>query len=1028
MATAYAAHIRPITHPKRVKLVSTCDNCKNRKVRCDKTRPSCGACTKTARTCSYTYSAISEWLRESGGAGTGARARQMQEKLNNLQTTQERRIDQTQNFISMVLRGTGMPARSDMGVQKPPTDEVEYVPVTENQDGLFPPSNNQDLAHSVLQHSTEIASRIPRNYEQCQYDPTYFLNSVDFAVLAQQVPPTLSIPSPPLSYKSESNQSRSSEKMRIEELASALEDLNIYQSTRYIGEGSLLLLGDEDDNGEKFIPQGDQDLSAVRESLKYLPDPDTVNCLIFLYYQHLHRYAPFLRKEVVRNALQNLSKPQHLLLLNCIFFAASPFHEDPQRRDGRVYFDRAEALLFEYCRTQPHVLTVIATVILGRHNKQPVSEWMYNGIATKMLFELGLHRTMKNIKIKMVKEVARMRNEAFWMTFISENFISAAYGRPNMIEENDCDVEVPELPADLNPIDEDSRLHIAFIYWTMLSRICVRVRKYLYATTRMKFLVQEDENRSRILDAQLGNWFQSLPQWLTFQEMSQDLEGSLLNGIGGDLHLFFYTVLILLHSRHLKTQGGFVDYAIYPSNAPTTCTQAAKIIVTWLDILLSNVPEFFAHSVCGPFAINPAMRVFRWNAEYAFDTNDSIAREAAMGMIEHLNSIKNRITEISRQYDRGRQNEDNPLGYHSHSFMLNGLLGNENPDSDEGLDISSREEEVYIADDDFALRSQFRRIAWKQQSYIFNKRRLTRGYSGSSTGSPSRQMSWASTSGGSGPTRQMSWTTSIAGTTRKMSSNSFKVYNNRWDPSFQLSQPLNEEPQSFSESPKDGDFNFTFITEKRIEFPVYEPSPDQIEIERRQKAEQELFSPDPEPTSYISPQLSSSIYSPLLDGSIVSSSPPPNKPSQTRYQLDETQHRIIRSQDHNSEDNNPFYEFSYAQLPMTPPHQNYSKDTPNMNFLNDNDSLNSIIWSSSAQVRNPLRTASNTSSTSAMLTPPLGPNDEQLNGPSLDDLAGDGFWDTFKNDSLVNNDNEDPLGKSVDSYIGGGNLAGKKVT
>jgi hypothetical protein len=45
---------------------------------------------------------------------------------------------------------------------------------------------------------------------------------------------------------------------------------------------------------------------------------------------------------------------------------------------------------------------------------------MYNGIATKMLLELGLHRRFRNLKIKMDKEVEKMRNEAFWMTFISE--------------------------------------------------------------------------------------------------------------------------------------------------------------------------------------------------------------------------------------------------------------------------------------------------------------------------------------------------------------------------------------------------------------------------------------------------------------------------------------------------------------------------------------------------------------------------------------------------------------------------------
>ncbi len=45
------------------------------------------------------------------------------------------------------------------------------------------------------------------------------------------------------------------------------------------------------------------------------------------------------------------------------------------------------------------------------------ASWMYSGIATKMLFELGLHRKFKN---KLHGEVERLRNEAFWMCFISE--------------------------------------------------------------------------------------------------------------------------------------------------------------------------------------------------------------------------------------------------------------------------------------------------------------------------------------------------------------------------------------------------------------------------------------------------------------------------------------------------------------------------------------------------------------------------------------------------------------------------------
>ena len=45
---------------------------------------------------------------------------------------------------------------------------------------------------------------------------------------------------------------------------------------------------------------------------------------------------------------------------------------------------------------------------------------MYNGIGTKMLFELGLHRKIRNVTPKIGKDIERLRDEAFWMTFISE--------------------------------------------------------------------------------------------------------------------------------------------------------------------------------------------------------------------------------------------------------------------------------------------------------------------------------------------------------------------------------------------------------------------------------------------------------------------------------------------------------------------------------------------------------------------------------------------------------------------------------
>ena len=113
------------------------------------------------------------------------------------------------------------------------------------------------------------------------------------------------------------------------------------------------------------------------------------------------------------------------------------------------------------------------------------------------------------------------------------SLVSATYGRPNMIDETDCDVDIPSMPFNSNPTSERVKLEIAYIYLINLSRICARVRKYMHAASRSKFLMQEDENKFRVLDAALASWFNSLPDWLKFEKIVKDPDGVLLNGIGG---------------------------------------------------------------------------------------------------------------------------------------------------------------------------------------------------------------------------------------------------------------------------------------------------------------------------------------------------------------------------------------------------------------------------------------------------------------------------------------------------------------
>ncbi|CAJ0828794.1 10626_t:CDS:2 [Entrophospora sp. SA101] len=189
-----------------------------------------------------------------------------------------------------------------------------------------------------------------------------------------------------------------------------------------------------------------------------------------------------------------------------------------------------------------------------------------------------------------------MRDMAFWGCFVGEVWLSATYGRPSAIDEATCG--------------------------------------------------QHQENQFKFLDAALGRWFYTLPNWLKFEEMAQDVKGSFLGSIGGEMHTLFWTVLILLHSRNLTM---FTSNHLPINNideetrisSQAICFHAATILLHWLDVLMNSVSDFFEQSCTALFSIAPAIRVLSWTAQKG--------DEKAASMVQRLKEIKNQVREIARR-------------------------------------------------------------------------------------------------------------------------------------------------------------------------------------------------------------------------------------------------------------------------------------------------------------------------------------------------------------------------------------------
>ncbi|CAB4409088.1 unnamed protein product [Rhizophagus irregularis] len=614
------------TH-KRFKPIETCDNCKQRKVKCDKERPVCGTCRKSKRDCTYDFSASSKRGRPK------TEVEILAEQIEDIQSVQFQQLDHMESLLEMAVMKNGgtaitssntndnMGGNMNFAIQNGAVDENFMASGVYNWNNFYesspPPSLNQNLSEETLQFSTQLAASLPKPKQPETVPVTDSMSYTANFGLPIQDP--------------------------VDQLADKFDNsLKIYESTRYVGTGSLLMLSDGGE--EQIIPQYPDDLSSVESYLKVLPKPENVESLIDIYYKRVYRHFPHLKKKVVLDCIKDLSRPQHFLLLNSIFFAASPFHPDVSMRDGRIYHQRALALLQNHCLQTPHVLTVISLFIIGLHTRKMGSAWIFHGMASKMTFELGLHRKIKNQQINMNDEVKEMRDMAFWGCFIAETWVSACYGRPSAIDEATCDVDLLPIPSDPEP-DDETRLHIAWVLHINLLRIFAQVRKYLYGRAKIAGSRRE-ENQFRFLDAALGRWFYTLPHWLKFEEMAQDVQGSLLGTIGGEMHTLFWTVLILLHSRNLTM------FTVNPTNSMTSddasrassrtiCIHAATILLHWLDVLMNSVPEFYEQSCTALFSIAPAIRVLAWTAQRG-DTK-------AESMVERLKEIKKNVKDIARR-------------------------------------------------------------------------------------------------------------------------------------------------------------------------------------------------------------------------------------------------------------------------------------------------------------------------------------------------------------------------------------------
>lgn len=512
----------------------------------------------------------------------------------------------------------------------------------------------------------------------------------------------------------------------------------------------------------------------------------------------------------------------------------------------------------------------------------------------------------------------------------------------------------------------------------------------------------------------------------------------------GDLYIFYYAILILLHSKYLNPPE---ECDINASNSHTICIQSATIIVHCLEVLLEKHPDFFAFAVHGPFAINPANRVFSWQAKYS-------ENKKAKEMLKRLEILKNRIAIVSKGYDRGRVD--------GNEGILTEWLGIPTPRNKiNGEVIIPREWEVFIADDDRNLRRQYSLIARKQSGGPFMPRRKTSSYSRAMSTNSNSSIYMKGVRLNSGydymnSSQNMDDFNFIFKTEKSFD---FSAFSQPSDQNFNLPRVtldgvLVEEPEQFDHKQFGGGSQYHTplqqspqLQPQQFNSPYHSPSQQSPQLHASDFYTPLNLSPQLNPEDYNSPyqespQLQPEDYgnssqlnhfdSPHLQDSSQYNSPQLHPQQYHSPQVQDQQHSTPLQQ-------SPLLsheEFDLKHTIMMSPQQFYDQ-IDNKNILNSNNDNNNLAWTPPSEWNQSNNNHDNNINSSSLLNSGvntlLTPPSDFLSETSLDDITDDGFWHVLHNennnhlgnsplidgsglsDGLNENENEDGLGISIEN-------------
>ncbi|EIW84586.1 hypothetical protein CONPUDRAFT_142805, partial [Coniophora puteana RWD-64-598 SS2] len=280
------------------------------------------------------------------------------------------------------------------------------------------------------------------------------------------------------------------------------------------------------------------------------PEPDLARQLIDLYFTYTNSVSPLLHQPTFERKYADglhIRDPAFGAVLLLVCAVAAPWCEDSrvllpgsgaEHHAGWQWFEQVQSvkktLLGPPCLEDLQMHCLSSLYLQG--TSSPQACWTVVGIGIRLAQDVGAHRRkVYNTRLTVEDELWK---RAFWVLVTLDRTLSAGWGRPCAIHDEDFDVDLPVVCDDeywehsdpeqafTQPPEHPSTaaFFIAFIKLTQILAFALRT---IYSINKSKmslgFVGQKWEQRIvSELDSALNEWFDSLPDHLRWDPNIQD--------------------------------------------------------------------------------------------------------------------------------------------------------------------------------------------------------------------------------------------------------------------------------------------------------------------------------------------------------------------------------------------------------------------------------------------------------------------------------------------------------------------------